>query len=79
MKVDLKTKVWRKAVVRAVSPWVESHGTTKVGDIILFPNDKGLTAGKCGYRDADGNIIQASSAIFLTEQKIFAKVSKTEA
>lgn len=28
-KVDLKSKVWRKAIVRVVSPWVMQNGTTK--------------------------------------------------
>lgn len=47
-----------------------------LGDIILFPNDKGLVAGKCSYRDANGEVKQATAAIFLTENKIFTKLSE---
>lgn len=78
MKIDLKSKVWRKAIVRAVSPWVASQGRTKPGDFVLFPNDKGLTTGKINYRDIDGTIKEATSAVFLTENKLISNLSKID-
>ena len=40
------TKTWRKAKVLMVGPACRN---TKVGDIILFPNDKGLPCGEVEY------------------------------
>lgn len=78
MKVDLKSKVWRKARVLAVGPIVKARGQTKPGDLVLFPNDKGLQTGKLHYRAADGTVKETSSAIFLTEDKLVSGLSVLE-
>lgn len=73
--IQTGNSTWRKAVVRMISPFILTNGRTKVGDIILFPNDKGLPTGRVKYKDSDGNVIEAKNAIFLNEQRILAKVS----
>lgn len=74
------SKTWRKARVIMVGP---ACRTTRPGDIILFPNDKGLPCGEVEYikesndemRDSD--IITAKNGIFLGEHRIFAKLLKS--
>lgn len=62
------SKTWRKAKVLMVGP---SCRETNVGDIILFPNDKGLPCGEVEYV-ASGGLAKASNGIFLSEHRIFA-------
>ncbi len=62
-------KTWRKARVLMIGPMC---GTTKPGDIILFPNDKGMPCGEVSYIDVEGNPRNANNGIFLSEHRIFA-------
>lgn len=68
-------KTWRKAEVIMVGPACVS---TRPGDIVLFPNDKGLPSGEVDYLDVDGNIKIAEHSIFLSEHRIFAKLKTNE-
>ena len=63
-------KTWRKAEVIMVGP--ACHHTNP-GDIILFPNDKGLPCGEVAYENGI-----ADNGIFLSEHRIFAKLKKNE-
>jgi len=57
-------KAWRKAKVILAGPQVKY---TKVGDIVIFPNNLGVTVSNiniAGYGKADG-------AVFLNENRIF--------
>ena len=74
-------KTWRKAKVLMVGP---SCTETKVGDIILFPNDKGLPAGEVEYvyhqeetdvAPAQDIVCIAKNGIFLGEHRIFATLN----
>jgi hypothetical protein len=62
------SKTWRKAKVLMVGP---SCRETSVGDIILFPNDKGLPCGEVEYV-TNGGLAKALNGIFLSEHRIFA-------
>lgn len=64
------SKTWRKAKVLMVGP---SCRETSIGDIILFPNDKGLPCGEVEYVTADG-LAKAFNGIFLSEHRIFASL-----
>lgn len=58
------TKAWRKAKVILTGPLVKY---TKVGDIVVFPNNLGITVSNVdisGYGKANG-------AVFLNESRIF--------
>ena len=48
---------------------------TKVGDVILFPNDKGIPAGEVEYISIDGSPKIAKNGIFLGEHRIFATLT----
>ena len=63
-------KTWRKAEVIMVGP--ACHHTNP-GDIILFPNDKGLPCGEVAHPTG-----VALNGIFLSEHRIFAKLKKNE-
>lgn len=69
-------KTWRKAKVLMVGPACHN---THPGDIILFPNDKGLPSGEVEYIQQTGqgqNIVSiAKNGIFLSEHRIFATLS----
>lgn len=76
------TKTWRKARVIMVGP---ACRTTSPGDIILFPNDKGLPCGEVDYIShleeselvPEQDILEtAKNGIFLSEHRIFAKLLK---
>lgn len=62
-------KTWRKARVLMVGPTCKE---TSVGDIILFPNDKGLPSGEVSYMTQNGDVSIAKNGIFLSEHRIFA-------
>lgn len=75
------TKTWRKAKVLMVGPACRN---TKVGDIILFPNDKGLPCGEVEYINhleeselvpAQDIVEVAKNGIFLGEHRIFATLN----
>lgn len=65
-------KTWRKARVIKVGP---SCRETSPGDIILFPNDKGLPSGEVEYIDDEQNVRIVKNGIFLSEHRIFATLS----
>ena len=58
------TKAWRKAKVILVGPEVKY---TKVGDIVLFPSNLGMTVANMAIKD-HGNI---KNGVFLNENRIF--------
>lgn len=72
-------KTWRKARVIMVGP---SCRATSPGDIILFPNDRGLPCGEIEYikesesESSSSEILTAKNGIFLSEHRIFAKLLK---
>lgn len=61
-------KAWRKAKVVLVGTEVKN---TKVGDIVMFPNDKGVTVS--GMEVAGYGKIK--NGMFLNEQRLFGKCS----
>lgn len=66
-------KTWRKAQVLMVGPMCRE---TKPGDIILFPNDKGLPCGEVTYIIPEQDIVEiAKNGIFLSEHRIFATLT----
>lgn len=74
-------KTWRKAKVLMVGPACRN---TKVGDIILFPNDKGLPCGEVEYTThlEESELVPAQditevakNGIFLGEHRIFATLN----
>lgn len=62
------TKAWRKAKVILVGTDVKN---TKVGDIVMFPNDKGVTVS--GMEVAGHGKVK--NGMFLNEQRLFGKCS----
>jgi len=58
------TKAWRKAKVILVGPEAKY---TKVGDIVIFPNNLGATVSNI----AIGNYGKISNGVFLNESRIF--------
>lgn len=83
-------KTWRKALVIKVGPACRQ---TKPGDIVIFPNDKGLPCGEVEYLRVkveepaelrlDPNTFSvvkevAKHGIFLGEHRIFATVKRNE-
>ena len=66
---------WRKGEVLMVGPAVEH---TKPGDLVVFPNDKGLLTATVSYLDRDGSIKETNNGIFLNEHRLFAKLQKKE-
>lgn len=66
---------WRKAIVRKVGHLVKA---TKVGDYIIFPNDKGLRAFTVKYVNDNGETHDAADAVMLNEWRIFAKLKKVK-
>lgn len=73
-KVDeIGQKTWRKAIVRVVGHLVKA---TKVGDIVTFPDDKGLKTSTIKYKTAEGEVHDAVQAAFVNEWRVFAKLEK---
>ena len=83
-------KTWRKALVIKVGPACRQ---TKPGDIVIFPNDKGLPCGEVEYlqpeygyppelrldSEAPAMVKKvAKHGIFLGEHRIFATVKRNE-
>ena len=64
--VNSQTKAWRKAKVVLVGADVRN---TKVGDIVMFPNDKGVTVSGMEVKGY-GKLKQG---MFLNEQRLFGK------
>lgn len=64
---------WRKGEVLMCGPHVLN---TKPGDIVTFPNDKGLVTSTVFYMSKEGTVDEAKNAVFLNEERIFAKLKK---
>lgn len=73
--VTNKQLTWRKGRVLQVGPWVRH---SKVGDLVVFPFNRGLVTSSIHYKDADGNIKVAQDAIFINDEKLFGKLGKIE-
>ena len=68
--VKKESKQWRKAVVRAISPWSAKTFNLSFGDTVLLPDDKGLKIGVTQYEDPDGNLHKLESGAFVNGMKI---------
>ena len=66
---NANTKAWRKAKAVLIGPHVKY---TKVGDIVLFPNDKGVSVSGI---DVDG-YGKIGKGMFLNEQRLFGILTK---
>lgn len=71
-------KVWRKAVVRGISPWCEKHFGLKYGDVVLLPNDKGLKIGETQYEDPEGNVHVMECGTFVNGLKVFGVLKQVK-
>lgn len=76
--VENTKQAWRRAIVRVVSPVIAKHGMTKVGDIVVFPNDHGLKSGKISYKDENGVVHTGKNCVFLSEYRIFGKLKEND-
>lgn len=65
--VNTLTSAWRKAKVLIVGPKVQQ---TKVGDIIVFPNDKGMRVSRLPIH-TNNEDYTVKQGIFLNEDRIF--------
>ena len=72
--VKKESKQWRKAIVRAISPWSAQHFQLQYGDTVLLPDDKGLKIGVTQYEDPDGNIHKLEAGAFVNGLKILGKL-----
>lgn len=68
--VKKESKQWRKAVVRAISPWSAKTFNLSFGDIVLLPDDKGLKIGVTQYEDPEGNLHKLEAGSFVNGMKI---------
>lgn len=68
--VKKESKQWRKAVVRAISPWSAKTFNLSFGDIVLLPDDKGLKIGVTQYEDPEGNLHKLEAGAFVNGMKI---------
>ena len=68
--VKKESKQWRKAVVRAISPWSAKTFNLSFGDIVLLPDDKGLKIGITQYEDPEGNLHKLEAGAFVNGLKI---------
>lgn len=69
---NANTKAWRKAEVVLTGPNVQY---CKKGDIVIFPNDKGVTVSNMEI-DGYGTV---KKGMFLNEQRIFGIAKKNDA
>ena len=68
--VKKESKMWRKAIVRAISEWSAKTFRLSYGDLVLLPDDKGLKIGVTQYEDPDGNIHKLEAGAFVNGLKI---------
>ena len=68
--VKKESKQWRKAVVRAISPWSAKTFNLSFGDTVLLPDDKGLKIGVTQYEDPEGNLHKLEAGAFVNGMKI---------
>lgn len=66
---------WRKGEVLMVGPLVQN---CKPGDLVVFPNDKGLPSTTISFLNKNGKVEEATNVIFLNEHKLFARIQKKE-
>lgn len=66
IQTNAVTKAWRKAKVVLVGTEVKN---TKPGDIVMFPNDKGVTVSGMDIKGYG----KVKSGMFLNEQRLFGK------
>lgn len=64
---------WRRGKVVQCGPLV-SH--SKVGDLVVFPYDKGLPTNKVAYIDENKEIKVANNAIFISDSRLFARMGE---
>ena len=65
-------KAWRRGVVMMVGSGVKVF---KVGDMVIFPGVKGLPTGNFSIKNADGTITKIEDGHFISESRIFGKVT----
>lgn len=68
-----KEMTWRKGKVLQVGPEARH---SKVGDLVVFPNDKGLPTNKIHYLDIDGTVKACNNAIFINDERLFARMKE---
>lgn len=73
--VKKESKQWRKAVVRAISPWSGKHFDLKYGDTVLLPDDKGLKLGKTQCLSPDGSVHVIEHGAFVNGQKLLGVIT----
>ena len=67
-------EVWRKARIIMVGPAVKF---CKVGDLVVFPDDKGLKTGFVKYKDPlTKENKETKYGFFTNDYKLFAKIQK---
>lgn len=72
--VKKESKQWRKAVVRAISPWSAQHFDLKYGDTVLLPDDKGLKLGKTQCEAPDGSVHVIEHGAFVNGMKLLGTI-----
>lgn len=66
VKLDVTTRVWRVAKIIKTGPACSDR--LKVGDLIMFPNDKGLKAACIPDKKGKKKFV-----VFINEERIFGK------
>jgi hypothetical protein len=72
--VKKESKQWRKAIVRAISPWSAQHFQLQYGDTVLLPDDKGLKIGKTQCEAPDGSIHEIEYGAFVNGMKLLGVI-----
>lgn len=75
MVADSDPKAWRRGLVKMVGPQVTDY---KIGDTIIFPGVMGLDTGSINVRGINGNIEHIKNGFFLSQTRIFGKVTKLD-
>jgi hypothetical protein len=76
--VKKESKQWRKAIVRAISPWSAKHFGLGYGDTVLLPDDKGLKIGVTQYADPEGNTHKIEHGTFVNGLKILGTIKEVK-
>lgn len=76
--VKKENKQWRKAVVRAISPWSKEHFGFEYGDTVLLPDDKGLKIGKTQCLNPDGSVHEIEHGAFVNGLKILGVIKEVK-
>lgn len=76
--VKKESKQWRKAVVRAISPWSAKHFDLKYGDTVLLPDDKGLKLGKTQCLSPDGSVHVIEHGAFVNGEKLLGVITNVK-